>query len=120
MRTLANVRLGSVGPDVVTATIVGEIDMGNVPELTDSLLSAMPSEAGALILELTDVAYLDSSGIRMLADVARRLGWRSQELVIVAPPGCRARTVLALTGVDRSLRLTDSIEVARALVTDDG
>lgn len=120
MRTLAHVRLGTADPEMVTAAIIGEIDMANVPELTDSLLRAVPSEAEALLLELTDVAYLDSSGIRMLADVAQRLGWRSQELVIVAPPGCRARTVLALTGVDRSLRLTDSMEAALALLTDDG
>jgi anti-anti-sigma factor len=119
MRTLAHVRLGTAGPDMVTATIVGEIDMGNVPELTTTLLDAVPSEAGALLLELSGVAYLDSSGIRMLADVARRLGWRSQALAIVAPEGCRARTVLALTGVEGSLRLADSLEAARALVTND-
>jgi anti-anti-sigma factor len=114
VRPLANLTVGEGADHVVIASMAGEIDLSNVAELTASLLHAVPNEASGLLLEMTDVVYIDSSGIRMLIDLARRLGWRSQELVIVAPEGSRTRTVLSTTGVEGSLRLERSLEAARA------
>lgn len=118
MSSLARLTLGVEGDQVVTATMSGEIDLSNVAELTTSLLDAVPSEASGLLLDMTDVVYIDSLGVRMLVDLARRLGWRNQELVIVAPEGSRTRRVVSLTGVGSSLRLERSLEAAGSSMVD--
>jgi anti-anti-sigma factor len=113
---LAELVVDTAQDSVVTAVLRGEIDMSNASELTQSLVEAVPNEAAGLLLEMSEVVYIDSSGIRMLADLARRLSWRSQGFVIVAPEASRTRTVLSLTGVAGSFQLHDSAEAARAAI----
>jgi anti-anti-sigma factor len=120
MSSLADLVMSGNDGHVVTATISGEIDLSNAAELTRSLVEAVPSEAAGLLLEMSDVVYIDSSGIRMLADLARRLAWRAQEFVIVAPESSRTRKVLSLTGVAESFRLQDSAEAGRASMAQGG
>ncbi|MEW1612640.1 MULTISPECIES: STAS domain-containing protein [unclassified Streptomyces] len=48
---------------------VGEIDMSN----TDALASALDATAGPLVIDLTDVEYLDSAGLSVLFAHAGRL-----------------------------------------------
>jgi anti-anti-sigma factor len=118
MSSLADLVVG-VGDDrVVTASISGEVDLSNAADLTRSLVEAVPNEAAGLLLEMSNVVYIDSSGIRMLADLGRRLAWRAQAFVIVAPEASRTRQVLSLTGVAGSFRLEDSTEAGRATMAD--
>jgi anti-anti-sigma factor len=55
------------GTAVLTAS--GEIDMGNAP----ALAAALEGTAERLVLDLTDVEYLDSAGIAVLFDHADHL-----------------------------------------------
>ncbi|MEV7674044.1 STAS domain-containing protein [Streptomyces sp. NPDC000963] len=55
------------GTAVLTA--VGEIDMSN----TSSLAAALDGTPGPLVLDLTDVEYLDSAGLSVLFSHADRL-----------------------------------------------
>ncbi|MFJ1804235.1 MULTISPECIES: STAS domain-containing protein [unclassified Streptomyces] len=48
---------------------VGEIDMSN----TDALAAALDATTGPLIIDLTDVEYLDSAGLSVLFAHADRL-----------------------------------------------
>ncbi|MEW1906149.1 STAS domain-containing protein [Streptomyces sp. NPDC086147] len=50
-------------------TVVGEIDMSN----THSLAAALDDTPGPLVLDLTDVEYLDSAGLSVLFSHADRL-----------------------------------------------
>lgn len=50
-------------------TVVGEVDMSNA----DALAAALDSTAGHLILDLTAVDYLDSSGLSVLFSHADRV-----------------------------------------------
>ncbi|MFC8175341.1 STAS domain-containing protein [Streptomyces sp. NPDC057250] len=50
-------------------TVVGEIDMSN----THSLAAALDGTPGPLVLDLTDVEYLDSAGLSVLFSHADRL-----------------------------------------------
>ncbi len=50
----------------------GEIDIAVVPELEAALGSAERSAAAAVVLDLSRVTFIDSSGIRVLVECARR------------------------------------------------
>jgi len=92
----------------------GEIDLSNAAQITRAVVGGVPNEAVGLVMDLSDVAYLDSAGVRMLAELERRLGWRSQAFRVVAPEGSRTRKVLSIAGLDGLLVLDASVESASA------
>jgi len=85
---------------VLVATVDGEIDSSNAAELRLALSERLPSASSALVLDLTAVTYLDSSGIHLLFDLGRRLAARRQSLRLVVPEGAPMRRVLELCAID--------------------
>ena len=73
------------------------------------LEDAVNSDAQGLLVDLTDVGFLDSTGIGVLAGALRTRGDR--KVGIVVPPG-PVEKVLLLTGIDRVLPLFGSLEAA--------
>jgi anti-anti-sigma factor len=85
---------------VVIATFEGEIDSSNAGELRLALAERLPSSASALVLDLSAVSYLDSSGIQLLFDLGRRVAARRQSIRLVVPSGAPMRRVLELCAVE--------------------
>ncbi len=115
MTELANLAVASAN-GVVVATLSGEIDLSNATEITDALLGGVPNEALGLVIDLSNVSYLDSAGVRMLAELDHRLGWRAQSLRVVAPETSRSRRVLVIAGLERVLSLETSVDAARTSI----
>jgi anti-anti-sigma factor len=86
--------------DLVVATIDGEIDPSNARNLGRELTESVPNDAMGVVLDLTAVDYLDSSGVQMVFELAERLEARQQKLAIVVPDGAPARAVLDIVSVD--------------------
>jgi anti-anti-sigma factor len=112
-----NVTIG-VEDGVVVAGLSGEIDLSNAAEITGALLRGVPNEALGLVIDLSEVSYLDSAGVRMLAELDHRLGWRAQVLRVVAPEASRSRRVLEIAGLERVLSIDISVDAARTGVRD--
>ena len=110
-----NVTIG-VEDGVVVAGLSGEIDLSNAAEITGALLRGVPNEALGLVIDLSEVSYLDSAGVRMLAELDHRLGWRAQVLRVVAPEASRSRRVLEIAGLERVLSLDTSVVTARSSI----
>jgi anti-anti-sigma factor len=90
--------------------ISGEIDLSNVSLVMDAISVAVPGDAARVVLDLTDTAYLDSSGIAMLFRLAERLGHRRQEVRLVVPADAPARAVLELTRVETVMPMVESLD----------
>jgi anti-anti-sigma factor len=103
---------------VVVASLSGEIDLSNAAEITHALLGGVPNEALGLVIDLSEVSYLDSAGVRMLAELDHRLGWRAQALRVVAPEVSRSRRVLEIAGLERVLSLETSVVTARSSIEE--
>ena len=86
--------------DVLIARIDGEIDSSNASQLRLALSERLPSASSALVLDLSSVNYLDSSGIHLLFDLGRRLAARRQAIRLVVPERAPVRRVLELCAVD--------------------
>ena len=91
----------------------GEVDIGTAPELTAALDAAIRESRGAFVVDLCDVAFLDSSGVSVLVRARAVLGREERPLVIVCPPG-PARRVFEVAGIADLLALFDSREEAAA------
>ena len=117
MTELPNVTIG-VEDGIVVANLTGEIDLSNATEITDALLDGVPNEALGLVIDLSEVSYIDSAGVRMLAELDHRLGWRTQVLRVVAPEASRSRRVLEIAGLERVLSIDFTVEAARTSVHD--
>ena len=85
--------------EVPIAALEGEIDMANAEDLRDSMLEAVTNRAPGLVVDLTSTTYLDSAGIHVVFELARRLHARQQQLRVVVPAGATIRRVLTLTNV---------------------
>ena len=60
------------GP-VPVARVAGEVDLANATRLRQELLALVTDEAVGLVVDVTEVPYADSAGIKVLFDVARDL-----------------------------------------------
>lgn len=65
----------SEGADTVVASVDGEIDLKNSNDLREALFDLIARQAGTkkLVLNLTRVPYMDSSGIAVLVEVLGKL-----------------------------------------------
>lgn len=102
---------------VPVAVLEGEVDMGNARDLETSLLDEVPNHAPGLVLDLARTSYLDSAGVHVLFDLARRLQARQQQLRLAVPPDAPIRRVLTLTNVEAAAPLHESVEDAVAPIT---
>jgi anti-anti-sigma factor len=96
--------------DVVLARVRGEIDLSNAASVETRLLEAVPNTAAALVLDLSETEYLDSSGIRVIFELAQRLSHRGQRLELVVPERSVINRLLVLTEVHQVVPLSTSLD----------
>jgi len=82
---------------MVVAHLAGEVDVTNAVYIRDELLASMSNDALALVIDLSGCRYLDSGGIEVLFDMARRLRRRRQELRLALPSNSPLKRLLDLT-----------------------
>ena len=97
---------------VLIAEVEGEIDSSNAAELRLALSERLPSASSALVLDLSRVTYLDSSGIHLLFELGRRLGTRRQSIRLVVPDGAPMRRVLELSAVEGVAPMDRELEIS--------
>ena len=89
---------------------VGEVDIATSPELSRVLTAALREQPqGAVVCcDLSDVTFLDSSGIGVLLAAHRQARQTGRHLCVVGP-NPRIHKVLALTAMDRVLSCYDTV-----------
>jgi len=92
-------------------TVHGEIDVHTGPELRDHLLSAFTQGEDTLVVDLSQVTFLDSSGLGVLVSAHKRARATAGELRIAAcrPP---VATIFQITALDRAFCIYPTVEQA--------
>ena len=106
-------RTAAAATDTVVVTVLGEIDMTTAPELADALAAATPS-VRRVVVDLSNVTFLDSSGLSALVRSRRELAGAGVDLGIVAPPSSLARRVIGIAQLDSTLAVVGSLDDARS------
>lgn len=118
MSRLAEVRVER-RDGVPVACLSGQIDMSNRAEVDEGLTRELGNVDHGLVVDLTEVAYLDSAGVTLLFALAERLRDRQLQLRLVVPEGHRIRRVLELVDVrsvaEVDLRLDNALAALRDL-----
>lgn len=86
---------------VVVAT--GDVDLAGGPVLEQAILRR--EAAGPVVIDLSAVDFIDSSGLRSLLWASRRAKDRGQELEL-RTPSAGVQRLLSLTGTAEQFRLT--------------
>jgi anti-sigma B factor antagonist len=96
---------------VVVVSVQGEIDVSNATGLGRELTD-ISNRALGLVVDLTGVEYLDSSGIALLYELNLRLRRRRQGFVVVSPTGSAPRRVLELTAFNSRAAIAEEVDGA--------
>lgn len=92
--------------DGVVVAVAGEIDVSNAPELRSALDEALGEGAQSLEVDLSQVPYIDSTGIGVLVGLAHRASEVSARLTVSHPQPGVAR-VLTLLGMGDELGIVE-------------
>jgi anti-sigma B factor antagonist len=87
--------------------VAGEIDLFTAPELKARLTRPIEGGKSRVIVDLSDVTFIDSSSLGVLIGAHKQLQLSDGELVIV----CHDRTILntfKTTGLDRVFEIVAS------------
>jgi anti-sigma B factor antagonist len=96
--------------------VEGEIDIATAPRMIAALNAALAEIATPLIVDLSGVVFMDSTGLALLINARRRVVRRGQGFAIVCPHGPVAR-VFEIADMVESLRVFPDRESARVAAT---
>lgn len=102
-------------PERTVITSEGEIDVSSVGAFRDALSEAARAGADRLVIDLSEVSFIDSSGLGALVDAQNQLRRDERQLVVVAPSGTAAAVLLELAGLRGRLSIVETREGATAL-----
>lgn len=90
----------------------GELDLDRVGEFRLQLFHAARDHAGSLLVDLTNVSFIDSSALTALLELQNRLRRINRQLAVVAPRGTAVAVVLGLTGLSDRLPIYETRQAA--------
>jgi len=96
----------------VVVSLAGELDLYNAHEVREALLECCAEGPERLVVDLSDVKFIDSTALGVLTEARTRLANRRGFLL--AAPGLETRRALEISGLDRHFAVHESREAALA------
>jgi anti-sigma B factor antagonist len=92
-----------------TVALAGELDLANTDELSAELERVENSGAThCIVLDMTELEFIDSTGIAILVAMHRRLNSNGDRFKLVRSEAMAVCRALALTGLEESIPFVDS------------
>jgi anti-anti-sigma factor len=85
--------------DALRIALIGEVDLSNADETESAVVAAISNQTSEVDLDLSDVGYLDSAGLRVVYSLALRLRRAQIGLRITAPLESPARRAIEVSGM---------------------
>jgi anti-sigma B factor antagonist len=99
-----------------TVTVSGELDQGTAPELRRALAGVLDGQSGGVLVDLSDCAFIDSTGLSLLVETKRHLSEESRRFGVCCADA-DVRRLLELTGIDQAVGLFDTRDEAVATLS---
>lgn len=97
----------SIENGIASVALRGELDLSGAPLLERSLLDVEQHTPGRLVIDLRELQFIDSTGLRLLLAANARAQQRGGELVL-RPGEPSVQRVFDLTGALEVLRFEDA------------
>jgi len=88
------------------AHLNGELDVSTSEELRSELLALIDDGCRSLVIDMSDLALIDSTGLGVLVGVLKRILQHGGEMILKSPRRT-ARKVFEITGLDRVFTIVD-------------
>lgn len=98
---LLRVSIEPVGSGASVVSLQGELDLSTIPTLEPQLFDELGRRPG-VVVDLTKLSFIDSSGIGLLIQAFRANGDSGRMGTVIAP-GSQVERVFAIAGIDRAL-----------------
>lgn len=85
--------------ELPTLKLSGEMDLRAATDLREALLKALSDGGGSVLLDLSELSFIDSTIISVLIMARKRADSSSGEVRLRNVPG-RIQRILAITGID--------------------
>ena len=89
-------------------SVEGELDLHTAPSLSERLLELGEVPSPRLAVDMTNVTFMDSSGLGVLVATLKRQRERGGELALVGTSGPPLK-VLTITGLDKVIPTVGSV-----------
>ncbi len=96
---------------VETLVVEGEVDIATASRLLSVLNSSVAEAIKAVVVDLSRVGFMDSTGLALLINANRRLSVRRKGFAVVCPPGPLWR-VFEITDMVDTLHVCPDLESA--------
>jgi anti-sigma B factor antagonist len=83
-------------------TVTGELDIATVPRLEEAVATVLAEGARSVVVDLSRLAFVDSSGLRMFITLNDRGAAEGWSLGLIRPPD-PAYSVFQITGAEENL-----------------
>jgi anti-sigma B factor antagonist len=94
----------------IVVRLAGELDLYNAHVVRDELVAAAARSPERLIIELSGVTFIDSTGLGVLIEARTKLANRQAFLLV--GPGLETRRALEISGLDRHFAVHESLDDA--------
>ena len=95
-------------PPWTVLTVGGELDVVGAPDLRQAVVVAVADGARLIVLDLSDLDFVDSFGIGAVVGALKRLRQRGGDLALVCASS-RIRRVFEICDLDRIIALHESV-----------
>lgn len=87
----------------------GELDIANYHRLEQELRAVQSDNPEVVMLDLRELRFIDSTGLRLIVEMHTLLGSEGRKLVLMPPPPPIYR-IFELTRLDRSLEFVSDVK----------
>jgi anti-sigma B factor antagonist len=105
------------GPRVILS-VGGEVDLATAPQLRAKLLDLVDNRVGSIVVDLTPVPFIDSTGLSALLAEHQRAAARGRTMRLVCPEG-PVRRIFRLAGMEMVFPIYSSLAEAVGTQRDD-
>jgi anti-sigma B factor antagonist len=96
-------------PDRVVLRLLGELDLASAPLLQGAIESVETDAAPLLVLDLDDLEFIDSTGLRIILAAHERAQERGQMLALTRGSQ-QVQRLMSITRVGEHLRVIESAD----------
>jgi anti-anti-sigma factor len=96
----------------VIVELAGELDLYNAHSVRETLLAQTERAPERLVVDLSRVTFIDSTGIGVLIEARTRLP--NRQAFLLAAPGLETRRALEISGLNRHFSVHETVDDALA------
>jgi anti-anti-sigma factor len=99
-------------------TLTGELDLASATELSQRLAAVPVASGGRVVVDVSGLGFIDSTGLNCLVTGARNVSARDGSLIVAAAPSHVAR-IFDVVRLGESVQLASSVDEALARPSED-